>query len=398
MAPVRRLRLAAFIAVALVTGCAKAWNPQIREIVSPAAADISSEPRLTTFGSRTILSWVERSEETASLKFAERTASGWTTPATVSSGDDWFVNWADVPSVARVSDALLAAHWLQSNGPDPEGYDVRLVFSRDDGRTWSKPVSPHHDGTPTEHGFASLYPTGDGGVGLVWLDGRAGETMAVRSATFSKDGAQTSEAVVDERACECCPTAAAATADGVIAAFRNLGDNDVRDIYVARWPGAAQDTWSSPSPVHNDDWRIDACPVNGPAIAAAGRIVAVAWFNAKVDQGHAFVAFSSDGGRTFGAPARVDDASALGRVDVALVDDHSAAVVWIEYVEGRSQLRLRRVSDNGTLSPSTVVSPLASGRASGYPRLTRSDHELLFAWTESQEGKTRVRTASWSMQ
>ena len=38
--------------------------------------------------------------------------------------------------------------------------------------TWSAPFSPHHDGTKTEHGFASLFDTG-GGLGLVWLDGRA---------------------------------------------------------------------------------------------------------------------------------------------------------------------------------------------------------------------------------
>jgi hypothetical protein len=229
---------------------------------------------------------------------------------------------------------------------------------------------------------------------LVWLDGRAGETMAVRSATFGRDGAQTSEALVHDGVCECCPTAAAVTSDGVVVAYRNLGDQSVRDIYVARSTGSA---WSTPAAVHNDDWRIDACPVNGPALSANGQAVAVAWFNAKVDQGHVFVAFSHDGGRTFGSATRVDDASALGRVDVALLDDDSAAVAWIEYAEGRSQFRLRRVTATGSLSPSTIVSSLASGRASGYPRLARAGRELIFAWTESQEGTTRVRTASWSM-
>ena len=386
------------IAIAAV-GCARPWKPQITEIQSPAPAGASAEPQLTTFGDRTILSWIEKAgpqngTDSASLKFSERTASGWTSPIVVSSGDDWFLNWADVPSVVRVSNTLLAAHWLQSNGPDPEGYDLRVAFSKDDGKTWSAPTTPHHDGTPTEHGFASLYPSRDGGVGMVWLDGRAGENMAIRSATFSSDGKQTSESVVHDRVCECCPTAAIATADGAIVAYRNLGDEQVRDIHVARLSGS---TWSTPAPVHNDDWRIDACPVNGPAIAADGRTVVVAWFNAKVDQGHAFVAFSSDGGQTFANPVRVDDDSALGRVDVALLDDGSAAVVWIEYAEGRSQFRLRRVSRDGSTTPSTVVSPLASGRASGYPRLARAGHELIFAWTESQDGRTRVRTASWVM-
>jgi hypothetical protein len=400
MTTVRRLWLAFYVMVACF-GCGRPWNPRITEVQSPALIGASAEPQLSTFGDRTILSWIERKSsakgdaDVAWLKFSERTATGWTAPAVAATGDDWFLNWADVPSVVRISSTLLAAHWLESNGPDPEGYDVRVSFSRDDGKTWSAATSPHHDGTPTEHGFASLFPAHDGGLGMVWLDGRAGETMSIRSATFSSDGTQTSEAVVHDRVCECCPTAAVVTGDGVIAAFRNLGDNQVRDIHVARMAG---DKWSTPSAVHNDDWRIDACPVNGPALSADGQTVAVAWFNAKVDQGHVFAAFSNDGGRSFGEAIRVDDASALGRVDVALLSDGSAAVAWIEFVEGRSQFRIRRVSANGALTPSTVVSALASGRASGYPRLARAGQELIFAWTELQNGKTTVRTASWMME
>ena len=74
------------------------------------------------------------------------------------SGTDWFVNWADVPSVVRLADRTLAAHWLQKSGSDTYAYDVRLSFSRDDGNTWTPSITPHHDGTKTEHGFASLFP------------------------------------------------------------------------------------------------------------------------------------------------------------------------------------------------------------------------------------------------
>jgi hypothetical protein len=113
-----------------------------------------------------------------------------------------------------------------------------------------------------------------------------------------------------------------------------------------------------------------------------------------VDQGHVFVAFSSDAGQSFGAPIPVDDEAALGRVDVELLADGSAAVAWIEYAQERSQLRVRRVTPSGSRSASTTVSGLASGRASGYPRLARAGGELLFAWTETQDGSSSVRTAS----
>ncbi|MBK8324867.1 MAG: hypothetical protein IPL06_19865 [Betaproteobacteria bacterium] len=43
--------------------------------------------------------------------------------------------------------------------------------SADGGRTWSTPVTPHRDGTASEHGFVSLVAD-TGGVLAVWLDGR----------------------------------------------------------------------------------------------------------------------------------------------------------------------------------------------------------------------------------
>src|SRR5262245_874532 len=129
------------------------WGVQVRPIVTPVSG-VSAQPRLSSSNRGVLLSWIERSGETATLKFAERSGSGWTSPKTVASGRDWFVNWADVPSVIRLSNGTLAAHWLQKSGPDTYAYDVRLSYSRDDGKTWSPSFLPHHDGTKSEHGFA----------------------------------------------------------------------------------------------------------------------------------------------------------------------------------------------------------------------------------------------------
>lgn len=363
------------------------------------AAEGSAQPQLTALADRALLSWIERPGKLATLKFAERTASGWSEPRTVASGEDWFVNWADVPSVVLLDDGTMAAHWLQRSGLPLYAYDVRLSWSRDGGQTWSPSVTPHHDGTETEHGFASLFQVPAAGLGLVWLDGRAtgvqgegGEfgAMTVRAAVYDTSGQQKTELLVDDRVCECCPTTAAVTDDGIIAAFRNRTTDEIRDIYLSRFTGGK---WTEPIAVHNDGWHIDACPVNGPALAARGRNVAIAWFTATGGQGRSYVAFSSDSGRTFGAPIRLDDVTSLGRVDVDVLDDGSVVAGWIEFADGKSAFRIRRVTPRGQRSASQTVSALESGRATGYPRLVRRGNELLFAWTETGE-QPRVRTAS----
>lgn len=348
------------------------------------------------------MSWIERSAERATLKYAESTAGGWSPARTVASGTDWFVNWADVPSVMRLANGTLAAHWLQKSGADTYAYDVRLSYSLDDGKTWASSFRPHSDGTKTEHGFASLFQMPGSGLGLVWLDGRAtagqgGQAehkrgaMSLRFAAFDPQWKQTSELALDSRVCDCCPTTAALTDDGPIVAFRNRSDDEVRDIYVARYE---QGTWTQPRPVYDDRWRIEACPVNGPMLSARGRQVAIAWFTIKADQGHAFVAFSDDAGRTFGTPIRVDERAAIGRVDVELLTDGSAVASWLEFADQQTTFKLRRVERSGATPPAVTVAALASSRASGYPRIAVHNQDLVLAWTEAGDGATRVKTAS----
>ncbi|HVL66551.1 MAG TPA: sialidase family protein [Vicinamibacterales bacterium] len=377
------------------------WTLDVRPLDSPAVAP-SAQPQLTTSKRGILLSWIERQGTTATLKFAERTASGWSEPRTVASGSDWFVNWADVPSVVRLDNGTLAAHWLQKSGPGTYAYDVRLSYSTDDGRTWQKSFLPHHDGTQTEHGFATLFDMPGGGMGLVWLDGRAmtgghgagdhgGGDMALRFGAFDARWKQVADTPLDLRVCECCPTAVALTADGPLVAYRDRGDTEIRDIYVTRLQGK---TWTEPKPVHADNWRVPACPVNGPALSARGRDVAVTWFNAKDDQPRSFAAFSRDSGTSFGTPVRIDDQASLGRVDVELLEDGSAVAAYMEFADQKASFRVRRVERGGAKSAPVVIAGMASTRTSGYPRMALHGGELVFAWVEADRGGSQVRTAA----
>jgi len=383
----------------------------ITPIETPAAPN-SAQPQLTVSKRGVLLSWIERTGDLATLKFSERTAAGWTPARTIASGRDWFVNWADVPSALRLPSGAIVAHWLQKSAASTYAYDVRLSYSTDDGKTWSPSFTPHHDGTPTEHGFASLFAMGDG-FGLVWLDGRntlappkpaaegakAGEhaehgggAMSVRFARFDVNFKQVEESSVDARVCECCPTSAAVTAEGVITAYRNRSDEEIRDNYVSRLVGGK---WSTPQAVFNDGWKIAACPVNGPSLTASGSAVAMAWFTVKNEQGQAYAAFSQDAGKTFGTPIRVDDSGTLGRVDIEMLPDGAALATWIEFADQRAQFRARRIERNGTRSAPITIAGIAGSRASGYPRTAIANGEVVFAWTESTDGGgLRVRTSA----
>jgi len=404
-------RLATSLALVLTCGCGSgapqgaapqtttssppAWTVKIEPLDLPAGAH-SMAPQLTSSSRGVLVSWLEQADPEFVLKFAERTGAAWSPATKVASSKDWFVSAADVPTVMRMTDGTLVANWYPAVDFRLEAYDIRLAYSKDEGKTWSRPLVPHHDKTRTQHGFVSMFDMPSGGLGLVWLDGRnqgkqpEDAEMALYFASYDTSWKQTAEASANTRVCECCTTSAVVTPDGVVAAFRDRSPKEIRDIHVTRLENGK---WTDAQIIHADNWEIDACPVNGPALSARERTVAASWFTGKDDKGQAFAAFSNDAGRTWGTPIRLDDQASLGHVDVEMLDDGSAVATWVEFADDRSQFRMRRIEPSGMRSPSITIN--GEGRVSGYPRVARNGNELVFAWTEGSEGEgtQKVRAA-----
>lgn len=393
------------LAAALVAGGVGACAPEATDSLPPLGAaesiespagPASGEPFLAHAADGVLLSWLEAAgEDAVELRFARFAGDAWSSPHTIVRGSDFFVNWADFPSIIELPDGRLAAHWLQREGPGTYAYGVRIAFSADGGGTWSEPVTPHTDGTLTEHGFVTLYPAGDE-LGAVWLDGRnmgegaghAGGDMTLRSAVIHPDGTLSDEAELDARTCECCQTDVALTSNGPVAVYRDRSPAEIRDIAIVR---QLEGAWSEPSRVHADEWNIAGCPVNGPSVAADGARVVVAWFTAPGDEPRVNVAFSEDAGATFGPPVRIDDGLPAGRVDVMLLDRDVALVSWLERTEEGAVVRARRVGAGGRLGPAIDVAASSGERASGFPRMVRLGQDVVFAWTDpAQPGRVRV--------
>lgn len=383
--------------LALALAIAAAESPLVntapispRTLPSPAAAG-SGQPQLAVGADgTTYLTWLEKSGQNAHrFRFATLAprSTSWSEPRSIHEGEGFFANWADVPSLTIGPDGMLAAHWLQVSGPGKYSYDVKVRTSRDGGKTWSAPVTPHRDKVEGEHGFASFFPWPDasaGAVGLAWLDGRTHGKMSLRAARISH-GEAGEEMLVDDLVCDCCPTTAVRTSRGIALAYRDRSPDEIRDIYVARFEGGK---WSQGRVAVKDNWQIAGCPVNGPAMTAAGDRVALAWFAAPESNAHVSVAFSSDGAATFGKPVRLDDGKPLGRVDAEFLDDGSALVGWIEQLESGAEFRVRRAWPDGRRDPAITIAPLAASRASGYPRIARSGERLIFAWVGARGVET----------
>jgi hypothetical protein len=392
--------------VLAVAGCQRQEAPAstVRSLETPAIQGSGESHLAVGPEGEIVMSWLEPAGQGQALRYSTLADKAWSAPRTVATGDNWFVNWADFPSVVPVAEGLWAAHWLVRQPAGGYAYDVAMALSIDGGESWGAPFLPHRDGTPSEHGFATLFPWRDG-AGVVWLDGRnmIGEAaaedaahaggsggMSLRAAAVHADGSITDESVIDELTCDCCQTDVAYGAGGPIVVYRDRTGDEIRDIYAAR---AVEGHWTEPVPVADDGWRIDGCPVNGPAVDARGPEVVVAWFTAAADQSHVKLSWSHDGGETFQAPVEIDAEAALGRVGLALLPDGDAAVSWLRSSETGGDVALRRVKPSGERGTVRIVGQTTASRLAGFPQLVVSQGKIVLSWTDVEGETSRIRSA-----
>src|SRR5262249_54220648 len=157
---------------------------------------------------------------------------GWSTPRVIAEGSNWFINWADFPSMVAMPDSSLAAHWLVKSGQGTFDYDINISRSFDGGKTWGKPFVPHRASVKAEQGFVSMFARKDGWREAVWLGGREMRAdkndahghghgnMPRRYGKIKRDGSLADEAALDTRVCECCQTSAAMPAEGPVVVYR----------------------------------------------------------------------------------------------------------------------------------------------------------------------------------
>jgi hypothetical protein len=210
-------------------------------------------------------------------------------------------------------------------------------------------------------------------------------SMSLRAAIIDANGKKINEWELDNKTCDCCQTTAAITSNGPVVIYRDRSDEEIRDMSIVR---LINGQWTAPKAIHNDNWKIAGCPVNGPRTDAKGNNLVAAWFSSATDTSHVNVIFSKDGGATFGNAIRIDEGGAIGRVDIVMLNDTSAMVSWME----GTMIKVAKVHADGTLEPSITIATSSESRSSGFPQMTKSGNQLIFAWTDDNEKNIKVAT------
>lgn len=366
--------------------------------IDPPAAPQSGMPFLTNAPDGSIyLSWVDPvTTGSHALRFSQWLGNNWTAPDTVATGKNWFVNWADFPAIAAFPDGSMLSHWLTRPAQAGKyGYGIRIAHRSRSGE-WREVHGISLDEKEDYAGFLSFAPGMPAAIYLAppqSLQGAAhsethesGHRKTARFIAFQPDGSVAGDSEIDSDVCSCCQTAIGRTTDGLIAAYRDHQAGELRDISVVRFRDGS---WTQPKTLHRDGWIINACPTEGPSIAASGTEVGVAWLTRANDRPRVQVALSHDAGATFGVPVRIDDGNPLGRPSLIRFDSNSHLAVWLEKKsDAQVDIRLRRIGSDGRKQPSFTVSGAPVGRSTGFPKVAIAGEQVIVAWRED-----RVRAA-----
>ncbi len=286
---------------------------------------------------------------------------------------------------------------------------VRYARSTDDGRTFSKATTIAGDGFSGARGWESMAVGYDGGVHVVWLDGRNaaphphnhvhGQPMAKPAGgdgprqdifhTMWKGDVTPTETPVADNVCFCCKTAIATSGDRVYVAWRHIYPGSLRDIAVARSTDNGQ-TFGAPIRVSEDGWKLDACPDDGPAMAVDGHGgIHITWpavvAGATPRKGIFYAALTDK--NTFTPRLRLDSGDTDAAHPQLASDEHgTTAVVWDEHVKGARRIVLRRVSGTTAEPPQAF-----EGEGVNYPVVAATDHSWIVFWSaQSADGRTAI--------
>ncbi len=378
----------------------------IQFIESPTSGN-SMQPYLFSNGSDILMSWTQKNNDSVNtINFSTLSDGKWTKSKEIKRGSNWFVNWADFPAIAKNGNNLIT-HFLQKSDPATFAYDIRVKQSMDLGENWQEDFKLHKDTTLTEHGFATILPYKEDAFFMAWLDGRNTKgsiegnedpskiAMNVRIATVLPNGEVIDDTLIDDRTCDCCQTSGAITPNGPIVVYRNRTDEEVRDIYISR---LIDNSWTSPKSIHNDNWVIKGCPVNGPKAATFNNTLAIAWFTAANNIPKVNLTFSDDNGENFAVPIQIDSGKPIGRVDMALIDENNAIVSWMESTDNGAEIKMVKVNKDGTKNTPFVITALSESRASGFPQFELVNDKIFVAWNQAVDKQSTIKTASFPIE
>lgn len=267
---------------------------------------------------------------------------------------------------------------------------VYYTQSFDKGINWTEAKLIHSDVNPeNSHSFPETVLLPDGEVMAVWLDGRhkLPYSEMYMAKTQGKEGFG-EDTMIAEPSCQCCKIDLFVDEDETLhLTYRAILEGGIRDIIHLTSTDNGT-SFSQPNLVSEDNWKINACPHNGPSVTKYGSEFSAIWLTGGNEKPGVYFASSSDNGNSFDKGIKLTDSAK--HLYLASLQG-SVIAVWDQPFmtgdENYTRVKLTRL-DSGMITEEYFLSP--DGIEAAMPfALELPDGDVLVNWTEfSENGNT----------
>jgi hypothetical protein len=225
----------------------------------------------------------------------------------------------------------------------------QLVFTQsfDDGKSFEPSIIIGAEELASGKYFQHMSVDGHGGIHMAWLDGPSkmnadgymekdeSRDRGVRYVQ-SLDGGVTFDTtkLIDANACPCCNVQTAADGEGnVYISWRKVfgsGDTQVRDMVVATSTDGGK-TFSGPVKINDDGFQFKGCVhVGAPMAIDSTGTLHIAWYTGATDHQGMYYATSTDNGQNFSEPMPIltGDWVPPQRIYIAVDNNDTVWLTW----------------------------------------------------------------------
>jgi hypothetical protein len=267
-------------------------------------------------------------------------------------------------------------------------------------------------------GWESIAVDANGQVAAIWLDHRDtaaggamhhdgqahtghGDADGVARAQQSKLyfatlGGQRAIAITGG-VCYCCKTGVAIGVNGAIyAAWRHVCPGNIRDVAFT-WSGDGGRTFAAPTPVSRDQWALDGCPENGPAIAVDVRErVHVVWPTLVKDTAagsapNLALFYAVRSGDRFSPRQAIPTSGTPRHPSLAAGTAGSLLVAWDEQTGGSRRVALARGATTGSAPMTFTRLPHNTSVRAEYQAVAATADGFVAAWTSGTAERSTIR-------
>lgn len=273
-------------------------------------------------------------------------------------------------------------------------------YSNDNGHTFSSPLLISDHAETAMHYMDKMLIDKNDNTYLFWHDTRhqlhneEQQTAGVLSLYYSKksatDHSQFNNQFLSNGICSCCRTATALSNNQMPVIFARMVFKDgIRDHALISMN--ENNSWQQPQRVTFDNWKIEACPEHGPAMAIDDKNrTHLVWFTLGDVQQGIFYRQTDDFGKTLSPPIPLGNADHLpGHPDVIALKDR-VIIVWKEFDGSQTSLHSKESIDRGLTWTNKTI-PLTANSNNSHPKLITNNSDIFLSWTSKKEGHQLIK-------